>query len=137
MANPIHRTNIVAKDKRSQRKVADSTTELDKTASLELDLWRAKESALAVAAALSSGTLAAGREADSRLHGHPPPPRRPGIIPSQKLWGRRAVVRARRVKPRLLRWARELRALARVRRAPSRPRRLTGPLSPPQGLEVA
>ena len=31
MANPIHRTNIVAKDKRSQRKVADSTTELDKT----------------------------------------------------------------------------------------------------------
>ena len=35
MANPIHRTNIVAKDKRSQRKVADSTTELDKTASEE------------------------------------------------------------------------------------------------------
>ena len=31
MANPIHRTNIVTKDKRSQRKVADSTTELDKT----------------------------------------------------------------------------------------------------------
>eukprot|EP01045_Picozoa_sp_COSAG04_P036327 COSAG04_NODE_8788_length_931_cov_12.350962_1_plen_59_part_00 len=31
MANPIHRTSIVAKDKRSQRKVADSTTELDKT----------------------------------------------------------------------------------------------------------
>ena len=31
MANPIHRTNIVAKDKRSQRKVADSTTELAKT----------------------------------------------------------------------------------------------------------
>ena len=25
MANPIHRINIVAKDKRSQRKVADST----------------------------------------------------------------------------------------------------------------
>ena len=32
MANPIHRINIVAKDKRSQRKVADSTTKLDKTA---------------------------------------------------------------------------------------------------------
>ena len=31
MANPIHRINIVAKDKRSQRKVADSTTKLDKT----------------------------------------------------------------------------------------------------------
>ena len=31
MANPIHRFNIVDKDKRSQRKVADSTTELDKT----------------------------------------------------------------------------------------------------------
>ena len=31
MANPIHRTNIVTKDKRSQRKVADSTTELAKT----------------------------------------------------------------------------------------------------------
>ena len=31
MANPIHRINIVDKDKRSQRKVADSTTELDKT----------------------------------------------------------------------------------------------------------
>ena len=32
MANPIHRFNIIDKDKRSQRKVADSTTELDKTA---------------------------------------------------------------------------------------------------------
>ena len=31
MANPIHRFNITDKDKRSQRKVADSTTELDKT----------------------------------------------------------------------------------------------------------
>ena len=31
MANPIHRFNIIDKDKRSQRKVADSTTELDKT----------------------------------------------------------------------------------------------------------
>ena len=32
MANPIHRMNIETKDKRSQRKVADSTTKLDKTA---------------------------------------------------------------------------------------------------------
>ena len=37
MANPIHRINIVAKDKRSQRKVADSTTELDKTDPLGAD----------------------------------------------------------------------------------------------------
>ena len=37
MANPIHRTNIVAKDKRSQRKVADSTTELAKTEQEESD----------------------------------------------------------------------------------------------------
>ena len=73
-----------------------------------------RKRALAVAAALSSGTLAARREADSRLHGHPPPPRRPGIIPSQKLWGRRAVVRARRVKPSGAPWAPELRALVRV-----------------------
>ena len=35
MANPIHRTNIETKDKRSQRKVADSTTKLAKTASTE------------------------------------------------------------------------------------------------------
>ena len=33
MANPIHRNDIETKDKRSQRKVADSTTKLDKTAS--------------------------------------------------------------------------------------------------------
>ena len=33
MANPIHRMNIETKDKRSQRKVADSTTKLDKTIS--------------------------------------------------------------------------------------------------------
>ena len=31
MANPIHRNDIETKDKRSQRKVADSTTKLDKT----------------------------------------------------------------------------------------------------------
>ena len=68
MANPIHRTNIVAKDKRSQRKVADSTTELAKTAllvpSFSLDL--------------SGSGVVAGR--DGVRAGHPgrPDPGRPG-----------------------------------------------------------
>ena len=40
MANPIHRMNIGTKDKRSQRKVADSTTKLDKTLPPGLPGWR-------------------------------------------------------------------------------------------------
>ena len=46
MANPIHRINIVAKDKRSQRKVADSTTKLDKTDSrrrVGVACWRCQQ----------------------------------------------------------------------------------------------
>ena len=55
------------------------------------------------------------------------------VIPRQL----QVVSRERAAKPRLLRFARELRALARVRRAPSRPRRLAGPLSRVLGREMA
>eukprot|EP01045_Picozoa_sp_COSAG04_P007761 COSAG04_NODE_413_length_14740_cov_85.508572_17_plen_196_part_00 len=58
--------------------------------------------------------VTAKRVVEGRHRGHHLPSRPPEISPSQNLWGRRAVVRARRVKVSGAPWAWQLRALVRV-----------------------